>query len=671
MNRISILSIVIFNTFTLFGQSTLDSLLQLVDTNKTDVHTIDLYYQIAEQLQKSDNKQSIFYSEKGLTLSAAIKDSNRMAQGLILAGKSLSIMGLYSAAMNKYTECHIIVTKTRDTLLMANLFKNMGSVHWFLKDYNSALLHYKEALTLSKNTHDNLYKSGLLFNIGLSYSNLNQVDSGFFYMDTALVLAYQAKDSTMISHILIHKGGCLLKQELLDKADSYFKKAFKFEKKASSNMNSLLYSDLALLSIKRNQLNKVPDYLSISKEYATKSKSLFATKQYLEIQLQYDSITQNYKSSYNTLKNLMEMKDSLSASDYHDKITSFQTRFDLSQREAEIKILKSENEVYYLKTQQNRLWIGILGLVFLFAMLVIVGIIYSIRLKNKSIITLNTLNVELRAHKEEMTALNEELSMNQEELYEKNKYLESTISQLKAAQNQLIQSEKMASIGILARGVAHELINPLNFINGGISILEDAHNEEATFNEKTDISMKMIHEGIDRAVSIVRQLSTFVDQGNTKPQLTNVNQIIKSTLVFINYKIDLETKLIEEYEEMEDIYCYPDKIHAIMFQLLTNAIDATKKIKADKIIKVTTLQRKNNQKSTFEMSVFNSGNPIDEASLSKIFDPFFTTKDPDKGKGLGLTIAYNMVNELNGTISVKNKEDGVLFTVTFPIVPNL
>jgi tetratricopeptide (TPR) repeat protein len=180
MNRISILSIVIFNTFTLFGQSTLDSLLQLVDTNKTDVHTIDLYYQIAEQLQKSDNKQSIFYSEKGLTLSAAIKDSNRMAQGLILAGKSLSIMGLYSAAMNKYTECHIIVTKTRDTLLMANLFKNMGSVHWFLKDYNSALLHYKEALTLSKNTHDNLYKSGLLFNIGLSYSNLNQVDSGFF-----------------------------------------------------------------------------------------------------------------------------------------------------------------------------------------------------------------------------------------------------------------------------------------------------------------------------------------------------------------------------------------------------------------------------------------------------------------------------------------------------------
>ncbi len=652
----------------LFSQSTLDSLITDLDTNKTDVHAIDLYYQIAEQFQKSDNSKSIFYSEKGLILSTAIKDSNRMAQGLILTGKSLSIMGLYSAAMNKYTECHIIVTKTHDTLLMANLFKNMGSVHWFLKDYNSALKYYKEALTLSKSTQSNLYKSGLLFNIGLSYNNLNEVDSGFLYMDTALILAYQAKDSTMISHILIHKGGCLLKQELQNEADSHFKKAIKFEKKASSNMNSLLYSDLALLSIKRNELNKVPNYLSISKEYATKSKSLFATKQYLETRLQYDSITQNYKSAYENLKNLMQMKDSLSASDYHDKITSFQTRFDLRQRESEIKILKSENEVYYLKTQQNKLWLGIMALVFLFALIIIIVTINSNRIKNSAIEELNELNIELRAHKEEMTALNAELSMNQEELYEKNKHLESTISQLKAAQNQLIQSEKIASIGILARGVAHELINPLNFINGGISILQEAQDEDTQLQEKTAFPLQMMNEGIDRAVNIVKQLSTFVDQGNTKPQPTDINQVIKSTLSFLQHKIDMETKIVEDYAEIGEFQCFPGKIHSIMFQLLMNALDELKGITTPKILKISTSVITRSNIEYIEIKLWNSGSQISDENLPKLFDPFFTTKDANKGTGLGLTLVYNLVKELQGTIAACNSNIGVLFTVTIPIV---
>jgi signal transduction histidine kinase len=643
-------------------------LIQSIDTSKTDAHTVDMYYRIAEQLQKTDNKQSIAYSEKGLTISTAIKDSTRMAKGLILTGKSLSIMGLYNFAMNKYTECHIIIEGTHDTLLMCDLFKNMGSVYWFLKDYNAALSYYNEALYISKNIQTSLYKSGLLFNIGLTYSNLNNPDSGLFYMDTALFLASQAGDSNMESHILIHKGGYLLKLERIDEAETYLKEGVKYEKRASSNMNSLLYSDLAKLSVKKEQFNKVGNYLSLSKEYALMSKSLYATKQYLETKLLYDTITHNYKTAVETLKNLMEMKDSISELDYHDKIASFQTSFELSVKESEIKLLKSENEIFVLRNRQNNLLIGLMALVFLSAVVIIIGIVKSNREKSKSIIALNILNTELKANKEEMIALNEELSMNQEELYEKNIHLESTISQLTLAQNHLIQSEKMASIGILARGVAHELINPLNFINGGISILQDAQTGDAHLLGKTTIPLQMMNEGIERAVNIVRQLSTFVDQGNTKPQPTNINQVIKSTLAFLNHKIDLETHVTEEYADIGECLCYPEKIHAILFQLLINALDELKTTSTVKNLKISTSIVYKNTNEFIEINVYNSGKQISSENLSKIFDPFFTTKDANKGTGLGLTLVYNLVKEQRGTITVQNIDQGVMFAVDIPRV---
>lgn len=667
MKRFFILHLLLFLALGIFGTTQVDSLIQKIDTTRKNVETIDLYYLIAEQLQKNDNKLSLIYSEKGIELSTLLADSSRIARGLLISGKSLSIMGLYNFSLQKFTECRLILDQTNDSLQLGSLHKNMGSVNWFLSDFKTALTHYKKALPFILKTNEPSQISGILFNIGLSYSHLNNYDSTIFYMDTALQLAYQINDSALISHIIIHKGGFLLHRGMLEGADEQFQKAQTFEKVSASNMNSLLFSNMAQLKMKRNDFTGVKKCIMLSKEYASKSKSLFAAKQALETELSYDTLTQNYTAAFHTLLKLMEMKDSLTSVDYHDKLSSFQALHELKQKESEIKILKSENDLFLLKNKQNRLWIWMLSLIFLLMAITLIVIFQSNRQKNQSIATLNELNIELKAHKEEMTALNEELSMNQEELYEKNTHLETTISQLKLAQNQLLQSEKMASMGILVRGIAHELVNPLNFVNGGIAILQDIQSENPHLAEKTQFPIDMMNEGIIRAVTIVQQLSSFVDQGNSEPQFINLNQIIKNTLVFLNYKIDLETKLIEDFAEIKEFKSYPDKIHAIFFQLITNAIDASKTLKTDKVIKVTTAIIGQQQGSFASIKVYNSGDPIPETILPKIFDPFFTTKDARQGSGMGLTVAFNLIKELKGNIEVMNVDKGVEFIVSFPI----
>jgi len=422
------------------------------------------------------------------------------------------------------------------------------------------------------------------------------------------------------------------------------------------------------LDMEAKKYKNAQEHLILANNMAVQSNSLFAIRSYLDAKFRLDTSMHDYKTAIQTHIKIMQLNDSVFNTEITNKTANFQAMYELSGKENEIKILKTTNELYYLKNKQNKLWFGILALVSLFGIIIIVIVINSNRSKNKSIETLNQLNIELKAHREEMTALNEELSMNQEELYEKNKNLEELLTQLKQAQSHLIQSEKIASIGILARGVAHELINPLNFINGGISILQEAQDEDAQLQEKTAFPLQMMNEGIERAVNIVRQLSTFVDQGNTSPQLTNINQVIKSTLVFLNHRIDLETQVLEEYTEIGECQCFPDKIHAIMFQLLINALDELKEITTPKILKINTSVTTINTREFIEIKVWNSGKPICDENLPKLFDPFFTTKDANKGTGLGLTLVYNLVKEQQGIITAHNSDNGVLFTVSIPKV---
>ena len=254
---------------------------------------------------------------------------------------------------------------------------------------------------------------------------------------------------------------------------------------------------------------------------------------------------------------------------------------------------------------------------------------------------------------------------------ERTEELVSTIEELKATQQHLIQSEKMASLGTLTAGVAHEINNPLNFISGGLSIIQNEIKEESfeseEANEKLNVGTEMIKTGLERATGIVKALMTFSQPGSSIFFDCNIHQIIDNTLLFLNHKL-LDIKIVKEYELHENLMLYPDKMHQVITQLIENAIYA---INLDRTNERTIFISTKAVGNIAVLKISNTGPKIPVKHLNQIFDPFFTTKDPGQGTGIGLSICYALISEHNGNIFAENDFDTVSFIIELPINKNL
>jgi signal transduction histidine kinase len=246
-----------------------------------------------------------------------------------------------------------------------------------------------------------------------------------------------------------------------------------------------------------------------------------------------------------------------------------------------------------------------------------------------------------------------------------NEELNSAIEELKVTQQHLVQSEKMASLGTLVAGIAHELNNPLNFISGGLDAITGLkerckENEVKEFEE----ALRITNEGLDRATNIVKALMTFSYKGTPNLVSTDINLIIENTLLFILPKIPQEVIIEKDYRLENLLSIYPEKIHQVIINIIENAIYSLHEsnVKVKKIIISTFL---NNNFAVLKF--YNTGNQIPDKYLNKIFDPFFTTKSPGKGAGLGLSICYSLIADHNGQIYAENETDGVSFIIKLPI----
>ncbi len=262
----------------------------------------------------------------------------------------------------------------------------------------------------------------------------------------------------------------------------------------------------------------------------------------------------------------------------------------------------------------------------------------------------NHLEVIVKDRTEELSAINEELKMSNEELLTQRELLEQTLENLKLTQNQLVQSEKMASIGILAAGVAHEINNPLNFINGGIIGLENWLEENIPDKRSMlEPLLNGMNEGIRRASAIVKGLNRYSRKNDSISEKCEIPVIIDSCLAMLNSQINEKIEINKNYTS--NYYCLKadeGKLHQAFLNILVNAIQAienkgtisiSSKLEFDQII----------------ITIEDSGEGIKEEHLNKIMDPFFTTKDTGKGTGLGLSITYNIIKDHKGTIEFESK----------------
>ncbi|MDA3893712.1 MAG: ATP-binding protein [Salinivirgaceae bacterium] len=278
-------------------------------------------------------------------------------------------------------------------------------------------------------------------------------------------------------------------------------------------------------------------------------------------------------------------------------------------------------------------------------------------------IELTKLNKKLVSSHQYTLNLNNELVEANTLLGKQKSEVLSTLQQLKDTQSHLVHAEKMASVGILTAGIAHEINNPLNFIQGGKTALE-LHVYDNYKNKMKDFRpmFEMIESGINRATEIINSLNHFNRKSEDLSEICSLHAILDNCLVILHnqlkYKIDVEKSYTEK------VFCLmgnEGKLHQVFLNVIANAEQA---IEGNGKIEINTSLNDSYIKTT----ISDTGNGIEQENLKKITDPFFTTKEPGKGTGLGLSIALSIIQEHNGIIeyqSMVNK--GTSVTISLPI----
>ena len=260
----------------------------------------------------------------------------------------------------------------------------------------------------------------------------------------------------------------------------------------------------------------------------------------------------------------------------------------------------------------------------------------------------------------------------QRELGWQNRKLEATIEQLKEAEMNLVQSEKLASLGRLSAGILHEINNPLNFAKTAVYTLKKQVGKIPPENRGSmETSLKDLSDGIDRVVKIVTDMRRFSHQGGDSEALvrTEVRPVLDSALRFL--AAEWKDRVAVDVDVPGDLVveAHPGKLLQVFTNLIQNAVDAlaSRPAREDAPPRVTI--RGGRHDGLVVLRFHDNGTGIPEAVLGKIFDPFFTTKEVGKGTGLGLSICFRIMNEFGGAIRVAT-EPGCFteFALEFPAV---
>jgi len=301
----------------------------------------------------------------------------------------------------------------------------------------------------------------------------------------------------------------------------------------------------------------------------------------------------------------------------------------------------------------------------------------------------------------------EELESKRSDVEDANSALKASLDELKSAQAQLIHSEKMASLGELTAGIAHEIQNPLNFVNNfaevSVDLLEEMHEEMVDGNTEEvkaiadDLkqNLEKITEHGKRASGIVKGMLEHSRSSDGKKELTDVNVLADEYLRLAyhglrakdkSFNADFKTELDESLPKIDII---PQDISRVLLNLINNAFHAVREKAQDLsedfrptvVVRTSLVHKMNNlgrghsqvdaETAFLELRVIDNGMGIPDSALDKIFQPFFTTKPTGEGTGLGLSLSYDIIKAHAGHLLVETKEGrGTEFIVQIPLITN-
>ena len=280
------------------------------------------------------------------------------------------------------------------------------------------------------------------------------------------------------------------------------------------------------------------------------------------------------------------------------------------------------------------------------------------------------------------------------ELYTSLQALEETVENLKASQNQLIQTEKMASLGVLAAGVAHEINNPIGYITSNFNSMQGGLKNIRNFVQEIEVSIKNkavpnemklswkkllekydilflledfidlsteTSEGLARVKQIVADLREFSREDSAEKVVVDINDTLRGSINILENQTKYHARITTNFTPIPKIMGYAGKLSQVFTNLISNANQAV-----DDNGKICIFTEKTDK--GIRISVQDNGHGISEENMKNLFTPFFTTKPIGQGTGLGLSISHGIIEEHGGTILVSSKpEVGTIFTVQIPL----
>ena len=547
--------------------------------------------------------------------------------------------------------------------LLANDYNFLGIVYDAFGQSDKALSNYLRALKIGESIND---KVGLSFyNLSLSgfYQGSNQLDMALGYSKKALVYANMPGYRYYIGGMNNDVAKIYLKMGLTDSARKYI------NEEIHVNLNENTQIDIPYSYLSLANLFKYERKYDSAVFYARSALLKFTVLgDSAGINAAYSSLSDNFQSlkikdsAFKYLKISKEFSDVLSRLNIRKQI-QYQS-LDLDEQ---LRLQNVEKEKIQL--QNNiRTYIMLSGTA---VFMVIAFILYRNNRQRKK--------------------ANELLQKQKEEIAEQKDNVEQTLVELRSTQSQLIQSEKMASLGELTAGIAHEIQNPLNFVNNFSEVsselmaeMNDELNKGAIEEAKAiaiaiDILQnleKINHHG-KRADAIVKGMLQHSQTSTGKKEPTDINKLADEYLRLAYHGLRAKDKsfnatLNTDFDEtIGRINIIPQDIGRVILNVITNAfyaVNEKKKLHVDGFESRVSLTTKKIG-DTIEIRIGDNGNGIPKKLVDKIFQPFFTTKPTGQGTGLGLSLAYDIVKAHGGELNVQTKEgEGSEFIIQIPAI---
>jgi two-component system NtrC family sensor kinase len=599
---------------------------------------------------EADPLYCLEFAAKIYKISQKNNDRNAEATAWTYYGQGYRLMGNYTKALQCHYKSIAIATKVDNKSQIAFSYNQLGHIYKDREENDKAIQIYRMALFYSEEGGSKIVKYAPPMNLGAVYLNEGKLDSSIYYLNQSLEVLhpFNENQNIFIPTILGNLGGAYSRMNKEKEAEKYFQRALYIVTKPdykSTRVKQGVFFSIADHFRRNQQLDSCLYYSKLA--ITTVENTVFSylmvkpAKMLSEI---YDG--KNADSTVKYLKIYLKINEVINSTRVTQQLQVM--AFEEEQRKMELEQTRKEAQAR-------------LKIYFLIAGLLLVSVFGLLMLRNNK-------------QKQKINAK-----------------LQNTLANLQATQKQLVQSEKMASLGELTAGIAHEIQNPLNFVNNFAEVnveLIDELETEANKGNLEEVKLlakdikenetKINHHG-KRADAIVKSMLQHSRKSSGQKELTDINALCDEYLRLSYHGLRAKDKSFNaEFDTQYDttlapINVVPQDIGRVILNLINNAFYAVnERQKKDKDSgykpRVTLTTRQEGNQVVIEVADNGTGMP--DQVKEKIFQPFFTTKPTGEGTGLGLSLSYDIVTKGHGgELRVETKEGiGSEFIIQFPIV---